>query len=104
MAAMIPLSRTKIGQYAAYLPAPEAAYRVGSVVDRVIADWAAYRERPPAPPPAGEPGGASPRARGPGYSVGGAVRTPTGTATSPVGSGADPGLQSTDCSRDTATS
>jgi purine nucleoside permease len=43
------LSRTKIGQYAAYLPALESAYRVGSVVvDRLIAGWATYRETPPA--------------------------------------------------------
>jgi purine nucleoside permease len=44
------LSRTKIGQYAAYLPALEAAYRVGSVVvDRVIAEWVTYRDTPPVP-------------------------------------------------------
>jgi purine nucleoside permease len=44
------LSRTKIGQYAAYLPALEAAYRVGSVVvDRIVADWSTLREAPPTP-------------------------------------------------------
>jgi purine nucleoside permease len=42
------LSRTKIGQYAAYGPAIEAAYRVGSVVvDRLVADWATYRDTLP---------------------------------------------------------
>jgi purine nucleoside permease len=43
------LARTKIGQYAAFLPALEAAYRVGSVVvDRLVADWATVRDTPPA--------------------------------------------------------
>lgn len=42
------LARTKIGQYAAFLPAVEAAYRVGSVVvDRLVADWATVRDTPP---------------------------------------------------------
>jgi purine nucleoside permease len=42
------LARTKIGQYAAYMPALESAYRVGSVVvDRLIADWATCRDTPP---------------------------------------------------------
>jgi purine nucleoside permease len=43
------LARTKIGQYAAFLPALEAAYRVGSVVvDRLVADWSTVRDTPPA--------------------------------------------------------
>jgi len=42
------LQRTKIGQYAAFLPALESAYRVGSVVvDRLVAGWATYRDTPP---------------------------------------------------------
>jgi purine nucleoside permease len=42
------LARTKIGQYAAFLPALESCYRVGSVVvDRLVAGWAAYRDTPP---------------------------------------------------------
>ena len=45
------LARTKIGQYAAYGPAIEAAYRVGSVVvDRLVTDWATYRDTPPSSP------------------------------------------------------
>ncbi|MEO5818994.1 MAG: purine nucleoside permease [Vicinamibacteraceae bacterium] len=47
------LARTKIGQYAAYLPALDSAYRVGSVVvDRLVAGWAMYRDTPPASGPA----------------------------------------------------
>jgi purine nucleoside permease len=46
------LARTKIGLYAAFLPALESAYRVGSVVvDRLVADWATYRDTPPSTPP-----------------------------------------------------
>jgi purine nucleoside permease len=42
------LARTKIGQYAAYLPALESAFRVGNVVvDRLVANWATYRDTPP---------------------------------------------------------
>jgi purine nucleoside permease len=42
------LARTKIGQYAAFLPALESCYRVGSVVvDRLVAGWATYRDTPP---------------------------------------------------------
>ncbi len=45
------LARTKIGQYAAYLPALESAYRVGSVVvNRLVADWATCRDTPPGGP------------------------------------------------------
>jgi purine nucleoside permease len=45
------LARTKIGQYAAFLPALESAYRVGSVVvDRLVTGWATYRDAPPSPP------------------------------------------------------
>ena len=45
------LARTKIGQYAAFLPALDSAYRVGSVVvDRLLADWATYRDTPPSAP------------------------------------------------------
>jgi purine nucleoside permease len=43
------LARTKIGQYAAYLPALESAYRVGSVVvDHLVQHWARYRDVTPA--------------------------------------------------------
>ena len=43
------LARTKIGQYAAYLPALESAYRVGSVVvDELVVNWAKYRDTVPA--------------------------------------------------------
>ena len=46
------LARTKIGQYAAYLPALESAYRAGSVVvDRLVADWATCRDTPPSATP-----------------------------------------------------
>jgi purine nucleoside permease len=46
------LARTKIGQYAAYLPALESAYRAASVVvDRLVADWATYRDTPPSATP-----------------------------------------------------
>jgi purine nucleoside permease len=43
------LAETKIGSYVAFLPALEAAYRVGhSVVDELVAHWAQYRDRTPA--------------------------------------------------------
>jgi purine nucleoside permease len=44
------LAETKIGSYAAYLPALDAAHRVGSVVARELArNWKTYRDRlPPA--------------------------------------------------------
>ncbi len=43
------LARTKIGQYAAYLPALEAAWRVGNtVVEELVRNWAKYRDRTPA--------------------------------------------------------
>jgi purine nucleoside permease len=42
------LARTKIGAYAAYGPAVESAYRVGSVVvDELVANWAKYRDTLP---------------------------------------------------------
>ncbi len=42
------LAETKIGSYAAYLPALEAAWRVGSVVVReLVRGWERYRESPP---------------------------------------------------------
>jgi len=45
------LARTKIGQYAAYLPALESAYRVGNVVvDRLVTNWSTYRDTPPSAP------------------------------------------------------
>jgi len=43
------LARTKIGQYPAYLPALEAAWRVGNtVVDELVKNWGRYREATPA--------------------------------------------------------
>jgi purine nucleoside permease len=43
------LAETKIGSYVAFLPALEAAYRVGhAVVDELVAHWAQYRDRTPA--------------------------------------------------------
>jgi purine nucleoside permease len=42
------LAETKIGSYAAYLPALEAAWRVGSVVVReLVQGWERYRDSPP---------------------------------------------------------
>lgn len=42
------LAETKIGQYSAFLPALESAYRVGHVVvDSIVANWAADRDRLP---------------------------------------------------------
>ncbi len=46
------LARTKLGQYSAYLPALEAAWRVGNtVVENLVNNWPRYRDRTPA----GEP-------------------------------------------------
>jgi purine nucleoside permease len=46
------LARAKIGQYAAFLPALDAAYRVGGVVvDRLVTGWATYRDTPPSASP-----------------------------------------------------
>ncbi len=43
------LARMKLGQYAAYLPALEAAWRVGNtVVENLLRDWQRYREITPA--------------------------------------------------------
>jgi purine nucleoside permease len=43
------LAETKIGTYVAYLPALEAAFRVGHVVvDELAQHWDRYRDRPPA--------------------------------------------------------
>ena len=43
------LARLKLGKgYTAYLPALEAAWRVGNtVVDELLRNWPKYRERPP---------------------------------------------------------
>ena len=42
------LAETKIGQYGAYLPALEAAWRVGHVVvGELTSHWANYSARPP---------------------------------------------------------
>ena len=43
------LAETKVGQYSAYMPSLEAAYRVGHlVVDRLVADWPQTRDHIPA--------------------------------------------------------
>jgi purine nucleoside permease len=43
------LARTKLGQYSAYLPALEAAWRVGNtVVESLVKDWQRYRDISPA--------------------------------------------------------
>ncbi len=43
------LARTKLGQYSAYLPALEAAWRVGNtVVESLVKDWQKYRDVSPA--------------------------------------------------------
>jgi purine nucleoside permease len=43
------LAETKIGQYSAYLPALEAAWRVGRVVvEELTKNWRRYREQTPA--------------------------------------------------------
>jgi purine nucleoside permease len=42
------LAATKIGKYVAYIPALEAAYRVGSAaVDEIVKGWAGYRDAVP---------------------------------------------------------
>jgi len=42
------LSQMKLGRYSAYLPALEAAWRVGNtVVEELVRGWAKYREMPP---------------------------------------------------------
>ncbi len=46
------LARTNIGKYSAYLPALEAAWRVGdTVVGNLVANWPKYRDRTPAGKP-----------------------------------------------------
>jgi purine nucleoside permease len=42
------LAQNKIGKYTAYLPALEAAWRVGNtVVAELVGNWAKYRDRVP---------------------------------------------------------
>jgi purine nucleoside permease len=42
------LARTKLGQYSAYVPALEAAWRVGNtVVESLVKNWAKYRDVAP---------------------------------------------------------
>jgi purine nucleoside permease len=42
------LAQMKLGRYSAYLPALEAAWRVGNtVVEELVRGWAKYREMPP---------------------------------------------------------
>jgi purine nucleoside permease len=44
------LSAQRIGQYSAYLPALESAYKVGhTVVAELIQNWPKYRDQPPSP-------------------------------------------------------
>ena len=46
------LARTELGRYSAYLPALEAAWRVGNtVVEYLIGNWNKYREMTPAGKP-----------------------------------------------------
>jgi purine nucleoside permease len=46
------LAQQRIGAYAAYLPALEAAYRVGhAVVNELLTHWAQYEATNPAPKP-----------------------------------------------------
>jgi len=46
------LARTKLGQYSAYLPALEAAWRVGNtVVEYLVGNWMKYRDVTPAGKP-----------------------------------------------------
>ena len=41
-------AQMKLGPYSAYLPALEAAWRVGNrVVEELVRGWAKYREMPP---------------------------------------------------------
>jgi purine nucleoside permease len=49
MTAAESLAQTKIGRYTAYLPALEAAWRVGNtVVSKIAGDWDRYRDQIPA--------------------------------------------------------
>jgi purine nucleoside permease len=42
------LARMKLGSYSAYLPALEAAWKVGNtVVEELVRGWAKYRDLPP---------------------------------------------------------
>jgi purine nucleoside permease len=46
------LAKTRLGQYSAYLPALEAAWRVGNaVVDQLVWNWHKYRDATPAGKP-----------------------------------------------------
>ena len=46
------LARTELGRYSAYLPALEAAWRVGdAVVEHLLRNWNEYREKTPAGKP-----------------------------------------------------
>jgi purine nucleoside permease len=46
------LARTKLGQYSAYMPSLEAAWRVGNtVVDSLVRNWPKYRDITPAGKP-----------------------------------------------------
>lgn len=48
MTAAQSLAGTKIGRYTAYLPALEAAWRVGNtVVAKLVGNWTEYRDHPP---------------------------------------------------------
>ena len=48
MTAAQSLAQTKIGQYTGYLPALEAAWRVGNtVVTNLVEHWSQYRDRTP---------------------------------------------------------
>ena len=48
MSAAESLAQTKIGQYSGYLPALEAAWRVGNtVVARLLEGWKEYRDHVP---------------------------------------------------------
>ena len=81
------LARTKIGQYAAFLPALDAAYRVGSVVvDRLVADWATYRDTPPSARLASEACPPLRRSTSPGRGVRGDHRKRVNGARCPGGS------------------
>jgi len=49
MTAAESLASTKIGRYTAYLPALEAAWRVGNtVVEKLVGNWKLYRDHVPA--------------------------------------------------------
>jgi purine nucleoside permease len=46
------LARLKLGKHSAYLPALEAAWRVGdAVVERLVGNWQQYRDITPAGKP-----------------------------------------------------